>query len=468
MELRRFHLTLLLLAAVQCVAALGRPSAAQNPPRNVVLIVGDDHGRDAGCYGNADVATPHLDRLAREGTRFDLAFCTTPSCSPSRSVLLSGLQNHANGMYGLQHATHKQNSHPWVRGLPNLLRAAGYRTAICGKYHVAPEASYEFDAKLDQQTMGSRSTVRMAENAEQWLSQDRAKPFFLMMSYTDPHRAQKGFANDRTYPGVVERKYDPKALKVPFFLPDRPEVRAELAEYYQSVSRMDQGIGRLLEALEKTGHAANTLVVYLSDNGIPFPGAKTSMYDPGVRLPLIVRSPAQSRRGVVSRAMVSWTDITPTILDWAGAPGPAYPLHGRSFLKTLEQENPAGWDHVFGSHQFHEVTMYYPVRMLRTRTHKLLLNLAHPLEFPFASDLWESDTWQGVLQRRDRMYGERPVKDLLHRPRVELYDLEKDPKELRNVADDRFYDGIRRDLEARLKAWQEETKDPWAIKYRHE
>src|SRR5205823_5996784 len=168
-----------------------------------------------------------------------------------------------------------------------------------------------------------------------------------------------------------ETRYDPKDVVVPYHLPDQPEVREDLADYYQSCSRLDLGVGLVLDALKATKNADNTLVLFLSDNGIPFPGAKTTLYDAGVHLPLVVRRPGQ-KAGVVCSAMASWTDVAPTVLDWAGVKKPDE-LPGRSLLPALEQEKPAGWDAVYGSHQFHEVTMYYPMRMVRTLTHKYIL-----------------------------------------------------------------------------------------------
>jgi N-sulfoglucosamine sulfohydrolase len=262
-------------------------------------------------------------------------------------------------------------------------------------------------------------------------------------------------------------RYDPKDVLLPYHVPDRPEVRQDFAEYYQSASRLDHGVGLMLKLLEETKRADDTLVIFLSDNGIPFPGAKTTLYDAGLRLPLIVASPAQKKRGTVSEAMASWVDVLPTILDWAGVKAPAG-LAGRSLLPILDEERPKGWDEVYGSHQFHEITMYYPMRMIRTRTHKLILNLAHPLEYPTAADLYGSPTWQGILERRDKMIGERSMESYLHRPREELYDLGKDPHELKNVAGDPKYAEVLADLRKRLKEWQKTTKDPWLVKDVHE
>src|SRR5262249_42783217 len=185
------------------------------------------------------------------------------------------------------------------------------------------------------------------------------------------------------YPGQKAVKIDPKDVPVPYHLPDKPDVRADLADYYASVARLDQNVGLLLDVLKKAGRDKDTLVIFLSDNGIPFPGAKTTLYDAGIRLPLIVASPAAKKTGIVNKAMVSWTDVLPTILDWCGVKAPGS-LQGRSFLPILEQESPKGWDEEFASHSFHEVTMYFPMRAVRMRKYKYIRNLAHKLDYPFA------------------------------------------------------------------------------------
>ena len=429
------------------ISVLLASSAWGVPRRNILMMVTDDQGLDAGCYGNPVLKTPNLDKLASEGTRFTWAFCTTSSCSASRSVILTGLYNHANGQYGHQHAYHNFHTFESVRSLPVLLHEAGYRTCSVGKFHVQPEAVYHFDV--------------YAKNAEAFLKDKDDRPFFLYVCPSEPHRTGKGFGAG----GPV--KYDPKDVIVPPFLPDRPEVREDLAGYYQAVSRVDERLGRLMQLLKDTGHWDDTLVVYLSDNGMPFPGAKTTVYEPGIHLPLVVRSPGQ-KSGVICNAMVTWADLTPTLLAYTGAKAPKYPLHGRSFVEVLEQADPAGWDEIYASHTFHEVTMYYPMRVIRTRRYKYVLNLAHGLPYPFASDLYDSLTWQGVLERKDTMLGGRTVEAYIHRPRHELYDLEKDPNELVNLADRPEHAATLAELQAKLRAWQQKTKDPWVVKYTHE
>jgi N-sulfoglucosamine sulfohydrolase len=437
-------------------------------PKNVVVLIADDLGLEVGCYGDPVAKTPHIDALAKSGTRFTHAFASVSSCSPSRATLLTGLPTHQCGQYGLAHADHNFHSLRTVKGLPALLAPAGYRSGVIAKLHVQPKEVYPFDVEVPN---NGRNPVLIANEVKKFLAETGEKPFFLVVGFTDPHRAAKGFANDAKYPADVPAvRPDPKSLRVPYHLPDQPEVRAELAEYYQSVTRLDDGVGRVMKELAEAKQLDHTLVIFLSDNGIPFPGAKTTLYDSGVRLPLIVRKPGQ-KPGQTCDAMVSFTDVTPTILDWCGVK-PVFGKNaapvGRSFLPILEDAHPTGWDEVYASHQFHEITMYYPMRMVRTRDFKLILNLAHPLEYPFASDLWGSDSWQGVLKRKDTMMGSRDVKSFLHRPRLELYDLKADPDELKNVAEDPKYAKTVEELSGKLAAWRKATFDPWLVKDRHE
>jgi N-sulfoglucosamine sulfohydrolase len=457
------------------------PALVHAAPRNVVLFVTDDQGQDAGCYGNPVIKTPHLDQLAADGTLFRYAFCTTASCSASRSVILSGQFNHANGQYGHQHSYNHFSSFDRVKSLPVLLSQAGYRTARIGKYHVAPEAVYQFDQALPG---GSRSPVQMANNSREVIASDSDKPFFLYFCTSDPHRGG-GIANELPhkpdrfgnrppgragYPGIKEVVYDPKDVIVPPFLPDTPVCRAELAQYYQSVSRIDQGLGRLMEILKDTGHYDDTLIIYISDHGIAFPGAKTTVYEPGLRSPCIVRNPYAKKHGVVTEAMVSWVDLAPTILNFARATIPAgVQFHGRSFLPVLEEKDAEGWDEVYASHTFHEITMYYPMRVVRQRQYKLIWNIAHPLPYPFASDLWRAPTWQDVYQKGpEALYGKRTVQAYIHRPAFELYDLEKDPDEIHNLANDPEHAKVLSELKKKIRAFQERTGDPWKLKWKYE
>ncbi len=471
------------LAAATAFAAAARP--------NIVMIVSDDHGRDAlGCYGNPVVRTPHLDALAADGTRFTAAFCTTASCSPSRSVILSGQHNHRNGMYGLQHDDHHFQSYDQVKSLPVRLAAAGYRTARIGKFHVAPESAYAFQSILsggkanDPATIG-RSPVEMADQSRGVIEAQDERPFFLYIASDDPHLANAVLPSGKPtfdtwpapnrfgnrpagYPGITPVIYRPEDVRVPSFLPDTAACRAELAEYYQAISRLDQGIGRLIAHLKAAGKYETTLILYLSDNGAAFPGAKTTLYDPGMRLPFIVRSPGRKAPGAVQEAMVTWADLAPTLLEVAGVPFEAGAFDGRSFRAALDGGTLRGWDEIYASHTLHEITMYYPMRVVRTRQHKLIVNLAHGLTYPSALDLIKSPTWISAAESGSRMLGRRSIEQFLHRPKFELYDLERDSDEVKNLADEPGLREVKAALLEKLKVFQTATKDPWVRKWSYE
>ncbi|MGH8174927.1 MAG: sulfatase family protein [Steroidobacter sp.] len=448
---------------LRCCAflALLFAASATAAPRNVLLIIADDQGRDLRAYGNAAIHTPNIDGLAARGTLFMQAFSTVSSCSPSRSVIFSGLYSHSNGMYGLAHDIHNQHFLPWVRTLPQLLKASGYRTALVGKKHILPDSALPFDAELAPEQPGNRDVAFMAGQAREFIAADRERPFLVVVGFSDPHRAAENFGNARAWPSVERVTYDPTDVALPAHLPDMPEVRRDIAQYYESISRLDSGVGMLLDALRTTGHAEDTLVIYMSDNGRPFPGAKTTLYDEGIHLPLIVAAPGQ-RKSVRNEAMVSWIDIAPTILDWTGAAGPeAYPLMGRSLLPILEQPQPAGWDRIYASHGFHEIQQYYPMRALRTRRYKYIVNLAAELTFPIAGDIQSSPSWRAIEARPAVGLGGRMLQAFLHRPAEELYDLAKDRRELRNVATDPAYGDVLRRMRAEMAEFRASTHDPW-------
>ncbi len=449
-------------AAASNTAAEAEPPARQvraEPGGNVLLVIADDQGLDAGCYGSA-VRTPNLDRLAAQGTLFTQGYATVSSCSPSRAVLYTGLYSHSNGMYGLAHDVHNQSLLEWVVTLPRLMSAAGYATALIGKKHVKPDSALKYDAELAPEMPGRRDVALIAAEAGKFMRAQKGRPFFITVGYSDPHRAAVNFGNTRAWPGVPRVTYEPNSVPIPAHLPDLPAVREDLAQYYESVSRLDSGVGLLLQELSAAGHDHDTLIIYLSDNGRAFPGAKTTLYDEGIHLPLIIRAP-RAKAGVRSDAMVSWIDITPTILDFAHAAGPAaYELPGRSVLPVLGAPRPPGWNKIFASHCFHEINQYYPMRALRTPRYAYIVNLANELSYPIAGDVASSPSWKAIEASRSKI-GKRTVDAYLHRPAEELYDIAADPDQVVNLAGEPHHRQTRQEMREELSAWRVATKDPW-------
>ena len=300
--------------------------------KNIIFLITDDQSPTLGCYGNPIAKTPAIDALAEDGTLFQNAFATTASCSASRSVVMSGLHNHANGQYGHQHSFHKFSSYFNVIGLslPRNLSEAGYRTGHIGKYHVSPEEVFRFETYLKGTP---RNAVQMAEQTKEFITAESDQPFFLYFATSDPHRGGGKDKNSKrtlkpdlfgnkpdgkSHDGVDEVFYSPSDVPIPHFLSDTPETREELAHYYQSVSRIDQGLAHLVKILKESNLYEKTMIVFTSDHGMAFAGGKTTVYEGGLKVPFVVRNPYEKKRGIKHSALISHIDITPSLLDFAG------------------------------------------------------------------------------------------------------------------------------------------------------
>ncbi|MFA5689706.1 MAG: sulfatase [Kiritimatiellales bacterium] len=460
-------------------AALPALLSAQKMPVNIVLMVSDDHGREAlGCYGNPVIKTPHLDALAAAGTRFTQAFCTSASSAASRSAILTGLHNHANGTYGHVHSFHHFSCFGETKTLPAMLQEAGYRTGRTGKMHYAPVDLFPFDELNPDEGEYGRDDLRMSEACREFIS--RPDPFFLYWCSWNPHRGggsleshplqPNRFGNpDASFPGDTEQLYLDEEILVPAFLSNTPETRAELAQYYQSISRLDRGVGRLMQVLKEAGKYDNTLIIYISDNGSAFPGSKTTLYEPGMKLPCIVKAPHQQELGTTADMLITWTDITPFILDFAGVDVGEQKFHGQSFRYIFETDSPEiQRDEIYASHTFHELTNYYPMRVIRSHKYKFIYNIAWELTYPSSVDLWQSITWQSAIRDRKTHLGARTIEAYLHRPEFELYDLENDPDEINNLAGLPECAELLNSFIEKIKIFQQETSDPWAHKWIYE
>ncbi|MEM9283786.1 MAG: sulfatase [Verrucomicrobiota bacterium] len=499
------------LPVIALITALGC-SVIQAAEKNVIFIITDDESPTLGCYGDPIAKTPAIDAIAADGTVFLNAFATTASCSASRSVVMSGLHNHLNGQYGHQHSYHKFESYKSVvsLSLPRVMANAGYRTGHIGKYHVGPEQVYRYETYMKGNT---RNPVQMAEVSRDFITAESDKPFFLYFATSDPHRGGGSDENAASelkpdlfgnkpargsHDGVEEIFYDPAEVPIPHFLTDTPETREELAHYYQSVSRIDQGVGRLVEILKENDLYDKTMIVFTSDHGMAFSGGKTTVYEGGLRVPFVVRNPYEENRGVKQSGMISHIDITPSLLDFAGGLDPntnapiklvkaaqfwkdfpevkkdnlGKPLeqyHGKSWIPILGQPDAEHWDTIFASHTFHEIQMYYPMRVVRDKDYKLIWNIAHPLPYPFASDLWVASSFQAQYQKSlDAPYGQRTVGEYIHRPQFELFQIGEDPYESKNVASDPAHREALIRMQEKMKAFQREMNDPWIMKWEYE
>lgn len=452
-------LRLILLMTGTLLVPLSQASA-----HNVLLMISDNQTwHDVGCYGNNVVQTPNIDQLAHDGVRFRQAFATTASCGPSRAVIYSGLLTHRNGQYAHPHAEHNQEIRPDVVTVFERLKSNGYRTGLIGKDHTRPQEKYPIDFKPRG---SSRDVVWMAKQAEQFLNASE-DPFLLVLSFSDPHPTSRegvGWGVKQQIEGYTPQTYDPSKVFVPGFLPDTLDVRESIAGYYQQISRMDHGVGLALRALEKTENADDTLVIFISDHGTSEPGAMATHYEPGVRVPFMVRSP-KGKAGHVNEALVAFTDITPTILDWTETEYDTKKLHGRSILPILNSHEPKGWDSALLSHVGHDVFAQYPMRTLRERQFKLIWNVTWQAEYPLPIDTFERRLWAGIRSNNSKMLGPRTVEQFLHRPQLELYDLDNDPWETNNLAATPEHQVKKQEMITDLMQRLTAQDDPWLRKY---
>lgn len=431
---------------------------------NVLLITADDLGLQLSCYGDPYIQTPHLDALAAKGVKYRTAYVTQASCSSSRSSMFTGLYPHTTGQVGLANAGFVLNPSQVGKNLPAYLKSAGYRTGILGKLHVSPEPSFPFDFRPGKQD--TRDVKAVAKNASEFIGQESAEPFFLMVNYSDPHvwkdkkTGRSGFPPQ--WKGVPP---DPIAEDtVPgwdFQGFDEPVARRRVSNFYNTVKRLDFGVGLLLDELEKSGQAEDTLVIFLGDHGPPFNRGKTTCYESGLRVPFVVRWPGVSGKGIESEALVSAVDIVPTILDAAGVEFPRE-FHGQSLRPTLASpEVPEGWRQVLvGEFHYHGFQPFFPRRAIRDTRYKLIHNLLANKEKPI-SRVDGDPTGRFATEEK---YVDTPAGKAFQRytdpPEWEFYDLQKDPVEFVNLIDDSKHREKIDELKSSLLQWRQETHDP--------
>ena len=434
---------------------------------NILLITADDlNWNSVGAYGcRTPDCTPNIDALAAAGMRFNHAHVTIAVCQPSRGALMTGRYPHRSGQEGFHHINHQP-----VPLLTEALRQGGYALGILGKVgHSSPKQEFQWDFSRDMPELAwGRDAERYYGFARQFMEEARGsgRPFFLMANSHDPHRPFHGNDADLngregiTYP-APSRVYRPDEVETPGFLPDLPEVRREVAEYASSCRRCDDTVGRVIAALKDTGAYGNTLIMFLSDNGMAFPFSKTNCYLHSTRTPWIVCWPGCIAAGMVdSTHFINGIDCMPTILDVAGLPVPAG-VDGRSFRLLLEGRSDPRRSLVFT--QFHEAYggRRYPMRCVQDRRFGYIFNPWSDGQRVFRNESQAGRTFKAMqaagatdagVAARVRLFQYRVVE--------ELYDVENDPDALVNLVDSPAHACERDRLRAALEAWMADCGDP--------
>lgn len=400
---------------------------------NILYIHSHDTGRYIQPYGHA-VPTPHLQRLAEQGILFRQNFCINPTCSPSRAALLTGCYPHENGMTGLAHRGWSLND--YRQHIVHMLRDVGYPSVQTGVQHLAgtfhnPEAYKTIG--YDRHLAGEPH-----EAAADFLQNAPDQPFFLAVGFFETHLE---------FPALAESPDDPRYCRPPAPLPDTPQTREDMARYKASARLLDTKIGAVLDALEQSGLADNTLVICTTDHGIPFPQIKCNLRDAGIGTMLIIRDGRIFQGGVVIDSMTTHLDIFPTICDLLEIEPPAW-LRGKSLLPLIQGDTNPLHKSTFFQLNYHAA--YEPVRAVRTQRWKYIRRFGErttPVlsncDNSASKSLWLDHGWQA------------------HELKIEqLFDLLFDPHEMRNLAEDVAFRPILQTLRDQLDQWMQHTNDP--------
>jgi arylsulfatase A-like enzyme len=441
--------------------AVGQTAGQERP--NIVVYLSDDQGQAyAGCYGNPVIRTPHMDGLAREGMRFTRVFAASPTCSPSRASLYTGLYPARNGAMG-----NHTDCRPGIGALPGFLKALGYRVVLANKADVRPPSVFDFEliaATLPRNPAIQRryrteglDTRAVDRFLEAHAREHPGQPLCLILGDSGPHVVWE-----------ENTTYDPAALPIPPSMVDTPKTRAGLANYYQDITTVDRRLGEVLDSLRRHGFEQDTLFVYTSDQGAEWPRCKWTVYDTGLLVPFIARWPGRIAGGTVVDALISLVDVTPTLVDLAGG-RPAADLDGRSFKDVLFGRAAQLRDTIFASHTGDGEMNVFPQRCVRDRRYKYVLNLrpentwtTHFTKVPGIpnshKDIW--DRW--VEKAATDPAAARLLALIEHHPAEELYDTQADPDEFKNLAGEPGMQATLESLRRALRQWMTAQGDPEA------
>jgi N-sulfoglucosamine sulfohydrolase len=418
--------------------------SAQTAP-NIIFIIADDVSwDDIGAYGNTKIKTPNLDKLAKDGIKFTNMYLTASSCSPSRTSILTGRYPHNTGAAELH--THLP-AH--LKFFPELLKQKGYFSALVGKWHEGPATKRAYDTLLVDRSANG-------EGAEaQWVnllkSRPKNKPFFFWLAPLDAHRPWST--------KTVGHSHNPDTeIIVPPTLVDTKETRLDLAAYYNEISNLDHYLGLLQKELDRQGIADNTLIIFTADNGRPFPGSKTRLYDAGVKTPFLAKWPKGIKAGQTCQSLVSSIDIAPTLLELGGTKTPET-VQGNSFASLFKTPDKAFRKYVFAEHNWHDYAAYE--RSVRTRDFLYVINKRTDFDNGGPIDANQSPSAKALKTAKANGKLTALQKDIFLKPRPaeEFFDNFKDPLQSQNEIQNKAYAAPLAELRSVLKKWQDETGD---------
>jgi len=442
------------LLACRGRSATAESGASSNRP-NIMVVIGDDMTwHDCEPYGSKQVRTPNMKRLAGEGMRFDRMFTATAMCAPTRQQLYTGMYPVRNGAWPNHSAVYGG-----VKSIVHYLKDSGYRAGLIGKKHFKPPASYRFEFLKGN----ASSTGSIAE----FVNRNKSQPYCLVVASNEPHGPwSKG--DPATYP--------PERNEVPPYFVDNETTRKAMSKYFAEITFLDGQLGDCMKIVDASGAKDNTIVIFTSEQGASFPaGGKWTCYDTGLKTAFIVRWPARIKAGTSTKAMTQYVDVLPTIIEAAGGNPRAIKtgrpdakgyegFDGRSFLGILEGKSDKLRDYVFGAHTTRGIingSECYPIRSVRSATHKYIRNLNHTVVFTNVLTRNQADSvlasW--IETGKTNKTAAARAGAYQYRPAEELYDMRNDPWELNNLADDPKYAAVKKELRKALDEWMTQQGD---------
>ncbi len=442
-----FASSLALLAPVTGWALRNSESAT---PRNVVIVIADDLSRcELGCYGGKNVKTPNIDRLASEGVRFDKMFSSTTMCFPTRASLYTGLYPVRNGVY-----RNHQSTNQGVKSIVHYLGDLGYRVGLTGKTHIRPESVYPFESVPGfEPNCVARTAGYMTDGIIEFMSRSASQPFCLIVGSTHPHRP---------WTTGDPSRFDPDEVILPPHFVDNAETRLVFTQYLAEIAELDRQMGDVLKAIQEAGREKETLVIFSGEQGPQFPGGKWTAWDYGQKSGFIIRAPEGYLAGTVCNALVQYEDLLPTLIDYAGGKIPGV-LEGKSFLPLLKGRKTTHRKWVYGLHNNFPEGNPYPIRSIRNSRYKLIMNLScensyheKHLMSKEPGNYWNTWTRDAQTSAEAKKWVDR----FLYRPELELYETDKDPWELNNLASDPAMKKVIEKMKKELIAWMKWQNDP--------
>lgn len=445
-----------LVIAFLLTLCLSFQAIATERPNVLVILADDCTFNDLPVYGGQNAKTPSLNQLASESLVFNRAYLCSAMCQPCRAELYSGQYPMRNGC-----AWNHSASRPTTKSLPHYLGQLGYRVGLAGKVHVSPQRAFPFEpvAGYDKSCVRNPTKPHDVTAATEFMKRDASQPFCLVVALVEPH-----------VPWVMGDAsiYPPNKIVLPSNIADTQQTREDFGRYLAEISYMDGQVGELLEALESTGLADDTLVLFSSEQGSQFPGCKWTNWDTGVHTALMARWPNRIGAGERTDALVQYADIAPTVLDACGGDPEKHSFDGASFLRVLDDPSAKHRSFVFGMHNNFPEGPPYPIRSVSDGTYRYIRNLTpnatyiekHLMgikgEGRLNNPYWGTWIWDSASNPTTYHLVQR----YMHRPAEQLYCLDDDPYEMEDLAEHSDHAEIKKKLSNELDRWMREQGDP--------